>query len=273
MMKRMRWPTLAAILAVGLATGVANAPSAAQVTTTATTESSCRLNSPGGQIQHVVYLQFDNTHYLLTAAHVWQPLKRATQVCLNIRSGNHRFGIPQTELRATTCEPTKGDYSPDGPDLCFIRIPAARASTIGAAGKIFYNLGKRKQRALATLPPEDGQWAIMGAPETEITASPTYAAGKQIAFLTPKPLTYRPEETHDYLTIALYNKPPAPASFKGVSGGGVWQILHNEQGQPEPSLEGVAFYQDITTDVITIHCHARHSIYRNLPVDHDRKPA
>jgi hypothetical protein len=26
-------------------------------------QSSCHLNSPGGQIQHVVYLQFDNTHY------------------------------------------------------------------------------------------------------------------------------------------------------------------------------------------------------------------
>ncbi len=62
-MKRSRWPTLAAILAVGLSTGVTVTPSVAQVTTIPV-DSSCHLNSQGGQIQHVVYLQFDNTHYL-----------------------------------------------------------------------------------------------------------------------------------------------------------------------------------------------------------------
>src|ERR1700675_1755178 len=63
-MRRMRWPTLAAILAVVLGTGVAATPSVAQVATTIPVESSCHLNSIGGQVQHVVYLQFDNPHYL-----------------------------------------------------------------------------------------------------------------------------------------------------------------------------------------------------------------
>jgi hypothetical protein len=62
-MRRLRWPTLAAILAVGFSTGVAAAPSGLQVATTAV-QSSCQLNSAGGQIKHVVYLQFDNTHYM-----------------------------------------------------------------------------------------------------------------------------------------------------------------------------------------------------------------
>ena len=61
-MGRFRWPTLAAILAVGFSTGVAATPTGAQVATTAA-QSSCQLNSAGGQIKHVVYLQFDNTHY------------------------------------------------------------------------------------------------------------------------------------------------------------------------------------------------------------------
>jgi hypothetical protein len=62
-MRRSRWPTLAAILAVGLSTGVTATPGVAQVATT-TAQSSCQLNSAGGQIKHVVYLQFDNTHYM-----------------------------------------------------------------------------------------------------------------------------------------------------------------------------------------------------------------
>jgi len=61
-MGRFRWPTLAAILAVGFSTGVAATPTGAQVATTSA-QSSCQLNSAGGQIKHVVYLQFDNTHY------------------------------------------------------------------------------------------------------------------------------------------------------------------------------------------------------------------
>jgi len=63
-MRRLRWSTLAAILAVVLGTGVTATPSVAQVAATIPVESSCHLNSTGGQIQHVVYLQFDNTHYL-----------------------------------------------------------------------------------------------------------------------------------------------------------------------------------------------------------------
>jgi hypothetical protein len=62
-MRRLRWPTLAAILAIGFSTGVAATPTGAQVTTAAV-QSSCQLNSAGGQIKHVVYLQFDNTHYM-----------------------------------------------------------------------------------------------------------------------------------------------------------------------------------------------------------------
>jgi hypothetical protein len=62
-MGRLRWPTLTAILAVGLSTGVAATPTGAQVAT-AVVQSSCQLNSAGGQIKHVVYLQFDNTHYM-----------------------------------------------------------------------------------------------------------------------------------------------------------------------------------------------------------------
>ena len=46
-MKRMRWPTLAAILAVVLGTGVTATPSVAQVAATIPVESSCHLNSIG----------------------------------------------------------------------------------------------------------------------------------------------------------------------------------------------------------------------------------
>ena len=101
-MKRLRWPTLAAVLAVGLATGVATAPSAAQVSTTATTESSCQLNSPGGQIQHVVYLQFDNTHYLRDNSSVASDLEQMPHLLNFLTSNGTLFTNDHTILISHT---------------------------------------------------------------------------------------------------------------------------------------------------------------------------
>src|ERR1700675_1255563 len=86
-MRRMRWPTLAAILAVVLGTGVAATPSVAQVATAIPVESSCHLNSIGGQIKHVVYLQFDNTHYLRDNSSVASDLEQMPHL-LNFLSSN-----------------------------------------------------------------------------------------------------------------------------------------------------------------------------------------
>src|SRR4029077_21100519 len=101
-MKRMRWPTLAAILAVGLATGVTSTPSAAQVTTGAQTESSCQLNSPGGQIQHVVYLQFDNTHYLRDNSSVASDLEQMPHLLNFLTSNGTLFTNDHTILISHT---------------------------------------------------------------------------------------------------------------------------------------------------------------------------
>ena len=59
-MKRSRWPALSGVLAAviaisGAAVGAGSAAAAAPQT--------CQINSPVGNVSHVVYLQFDNTHY------------------------------------------------------------------------------------------------------------------------------------------------------------------------------------------------------------------
>jgi len=100
-MGRLRWPTLAAILAVGFSTGVAATPTGAQVATTAS-QSSCQLNSAGGQIKHVVYLQFDNTHYVRDNQSVASDLEQMPHLLNFLTSNGTLFTNDHTILISHT---------------------------------------------------------------------------------------------------------------------------------------------------------------------------
>jgi hypothetical protein len=85
-MRRLRWPTLAAILAVGLSTGVTATPAVAHEDTKHT-QSACHLGSEDARIKHVVYLQFDNTHYLRDNSSVASDLQQMPHL-LNFLTAN-----------------------------------------------------------------------------------------------------------------------------------------------------------------------------------------
>ena len=101
-MRRFRWPTLAAIFAVGLSTGVTAVPAGAHVTTVATSQSSCQLNSIGGQVKHVVYLQFDNTHYLRDNSSVASDLQQMPHLLNFLTSNGTLFTNDHTILISHT---------------------------------------------------------------------------------------------------------------------------------------------------------------------------
>ena len=69
-MRRRRLGVLAALVvacALALAAAVATKGSAALTigtrTASSTTTTSCQLKSPKGNVKHVIYIQFDNTHF------------------------------------------------------------------------------------------------------------------------------------------------------------------------------------------------------------------
>ena len=100
-MRRLRWPALSGILAVALAAGGAAAMSAAQVAG-ATTPASCQLNSPSGQIKHVVYLQFDNTHYMRDNPNVASDLEQMPHLLNFLTSNGTLFTNDHTILISHT---------------------------------------------------------------------------------------------------------------------------------------------------------------------------
>src|SRR5690348_11912251 len=59
-MKPLRVPALSSLVAMVLAVGGAAWPASVPVAAAA----GCQLSAPDSSIQHVIYLQFDNTHYM-----------------------------------------------------------------------------------------------------------------------------------------------------------------------------------------------------------------
>src|SRR5205814_3827709 len=89
--RRWRTLTLAAVCALGLAAAVATTLGASgSAASPAASPPGCGLNAPGGQITHVVYLQFDNTHFRRDNPNVASDLEQMPHL-LNFIRGNGRL--------------------------------------------------------------------------------------------------------------------------------------------------------------------------------------
>jgi hypothetical protein len=128
-------------------------------------------------------------------------------------------------------------YSEWGPDLALLEIPPHLVATIKTR-KSFLNLAKRRAM-LSAYPPriEKTLWAVMGMvaetsevkSRTESGLVPVNIRGEAFFGIT---CTADRRRGYDYLTTyAKTTLSSVPTSFKGVSGGGLWQIgLTHEEG-------------------------------------------
>ena len=75
---------------------------------------------------------------------------------------------------------------------------------------------------------------------------------------------------HDYFAFPVeYEQGSSmlPKSFRGMSGGGLWQVPLTRDPRGEitheaPLLSGVVFYEEQTQASFNIKCHGRQSVYR-----------
>jgi Type I phosphodiesterase / nucleotide pyrophosphatase len=103
-MRRMRASALVALFvaalgAVGLAVAGVSAPATGTATAALTT---CRLGNGAGSIQHVVYLQFDNTHYRRDRANVASDLEQMPHLLGFLRNNGTLFTNDHTVLISHT---------------------------------------------------------------------------------------------------------------------------------------------------------------------------
>jgi hypothetical protein len=214
---------------------------------------------------------------ILTAAHVLEILPTEGRIGLVLP------GVPETQVQYPTIEiehtdrlawgsSSSGDR---GPDLGVLRISAADARRFEAFAS-FYDLEKRRDRALTSPPrPDAGGWFLCGTvgcwtedllPESGLINVKGFArlCG---GVATPR---WRDGGSYDYYELDVQNdRIGVPATFQGVSGGGLFQLLFREAaGQleiVETILSGVAFFESgVREGMRVITCHGRRSIYAHL---------
>jgi hypothetical protein len=192
-----------------------------------------------------------NSHYLLTAAHVWEErLKSARDVGITLKEDiNHCCRIHVSGLVASGL-PKPRSWNEWGPDLVFLKLPPNHVAGIEAF-QSFYRLDMERVgvklcgievRILMGTPRECGKFTRTHA-EVNINGH----------FADINAQTCSKGE-FDYIDLKEdVSLPGVPRTFGGVSGGGLWRVHVFES--PESSkidwrcfLEGMAFHQSDLVD-------------------------
>lgn len=221
-------------------------------------------------------VKVNDVHAILTADHVIEHLPRSGEVGLvcpsRISTRLHRV-ILQMEL-VTRVRVARGATPSKGPDLGLLILPREIVATLNAILS-FYNLEKRRERML-TDPPgiEDGGWILVGMVHEwtrDVAPEKGYQRVKRFRSLSGGGIVTKEftEGEFDYLNFqAKYDEAyDGPQSYEGFSGGGLWQVFAEDEGDEfrlsEYFLSGVPFHQsEIEGIQRTIECHGRKSIYQ-----------
>jgi hypothetical protein len=165
-----------------------------------------------------------------------------------------------------------------GPDLAFIRLPAAAGFTRQLrASKSFYNLTLHPKNRMEEALDSSGFMAFVGYVAEQITDAPAESGFRDVrriqgyAFLTG-PEKYQDRNGFDYVDVGCDRllAPTMPRSFGGVSGGGLWRfdVLRDPNEEPgqerlgKSFLAGVVFREDdVNTDTPRVRGHGARSIY------------
>jgi hypothetical protein len=208
----------------------------------------------------------DGEHYFLTAQHVWRKLQRFRHVGITLVPDiDQCFAIP-TELMSAT-GPRKPAAQENGPDIVFLKIPAAKLGEIKGR-KSFYPLGKSVSKKLPADVKAIEVRILLGAPRENATLTTRtnldLAIQGIMADAHPKTFT---KGRYDYVdSREFFGAHGFPKSYTGFSGGGLWRVvvyLDPKTGErmERTCLAGVAFYEfPPKRKYRVIRCHGARSI-------------
>jgi hypothetical protein len=220
------------------------------------------------------FVRVDDVYGLLTAYHVAANFEGDCSLGLALSPTEDNFKIHRRFLRVIEIgRPTTDEY---GPDLAFIVFNDADCSEI-ASHKEFYPLSQNKDESLSYPPALDiGFWAACGAPQERIALENSESKYSSVVSIQLYCGFGRAEREYikgeyDYFEMdADYtHATDAPSSFKGMSGGGLWQIpitITNNRNiiVNRYLLSGVTFWQSNQPEQKRfLRFHGRKSIYKN----------
>jgi hypothetical protein len=202
------------------------------------------------------FARLGKTSGIITAGHVLEPLDKGTVGLVRFPSiepalQNFRLDLGHTE-RIVMWNGKNGS----APDLAFLKIPELDARNLEAKGSVFYNLGRarnfspsnpghRMSKAYAVVGVV-GEWTEEG-PAMQTKAKKIIVGGLFGAAKITK--EFRENET-DLVEVEIdyASGPKIPKSHGGVSGGALWELHVELDGQKKvvsvnKKLHGVAFRQ------------------------------
>jgi len=160
-----------------------------------------------------------DSHYILTAAHVWDRLQSTPTLGITVTDNiNHKFQIPVPAIFPTVFQPDALAWNEWGPDLALLRIPPELVGGIQAFQGFEHILAPPKPFGKV-----GETWVAMGVPEELAKLTQTHAE-LQISgrFVAPNPHTHG---QHDYFDFEVdSSSPEMPTTWGGMSGGGLWKV-------------------------------------------------
>lgn len=229
-----------------------------------------------GESAHLIgsgtFVSIDGIPGILTVYHVSRLINEPCKIGLILEEREHKYAIDRQYLEIIDIGIPREDET--GPDLSFIQLPNPVVTEIRPY-KSFFNLNVDLDKMLSLPPSIDaGVWFVCGIPDESTTQGPSdLGFTRAFSFYGLCGATIVDKEYHDdgwdYIEIGIeYSKSTVPPStFGGTSGGGLWQVIlqENSDGFFEPSrylFSGVPFYQSAIQDGKRfIRCHGRQSIY------------
>jgi hypothetical protein len=212
-----------------------------------------------------------DTYAILTAHHVVAELPKKGPLGLVMFGYRAPFTVEAQDLKLVKI--ARGPIDRDGPDIGAVILSPEIAGSL-AAKKSFLDLNMHRDRMLLSPPDiDDGVWILLGfvaERTTEEASTGGYDVLMKFVEFALAGDVNPPFESggHDYFDLIVgFSDPGVPRDFKGMSGGGLWQVSlkRDATGQlthKQAFLSGVPFYQEpVAGNRSLVRCHGRRSIY------------
>jgi hypothetical protein len=212
---------------------------------------------------------------IITAAHVLRDLLQIPRVgLLRFPASANTVQRQMIEIEQPDTIILDGAAGPDGPDLAFLRLPIVNEANL-AATNTFYEVARRRDVILTGHPGSALTEAVLGVVEAmtkDVAGTAPSVRSKLFTMMLLDGVTgaMRVSDGYDVTVFQprFEDDDQPPATYKGVSGGGLWRVYFCPDGSQriiDSHLFGVAFYEQLGIDKrMQLVCHGPRSLYEQL---------
>lgn len=212
---------------------------------------------------------------IITAAHVLCDLLQIPRVGLvRLPTSANTVQRQMIEIEPSDTIILDGAAGPDGPDLAFLRLPIVNEANL-AATNTFYEVARRRDVIHTGHPGSALTEAVLGVVEAmtkDVTGTGPSVRSKLFTMMLLDGGTGEMRVSDGYDVTVFQPRfedgDLPPATYKGVSGGGLWRVYFRPDGSQQiidSHLFGVAFYEQPGIDRrMQLVCHGPRSLYERL---------